>query len=170
MHPVPYEEAGYLPGHHPMPRQAALNKMRNEAMEVEHQLMYPPQQACAAPPQPMENGHHHMHMQPHLADPERESSGTMEEEPYYRNSPLSAIGEDARHLLADALNSNKEFVIRIGQELQAPPDVLTQCRRARNSSGLLFSQLNNATVHDLCNVLRKFRMEDLSDKLVRCMY
>ena len=94
----------------------------------------------------------------------------MEEEPYYRNSPLSAISEDARHLLADALNSNKEFVIRIGQELQAPPDVLTQCRRARNSSGLLFGQLNDATVHDLCDVLKRFGREDLSDKLVQCMY
>ena len=164
MHPGPYEEAGFLPGHHPMPREAALNIMHNEAREVESQ------QACAAPPQPLENGHHHMHMQPHLADPERESSGAMEEERFYRNSPLSAIGEDARHLLADTLDSNKELVIRIGQELQAPPDVLTQCRWARNSSGLLFSQLNHATVHDLCLVLKKFRMEDLSDKLVQCMY
>lgn len=168
IHPLPYEEAGFLPGHHPLPRQTALNNMHNEALEVESQLFHHPQPACAAQPQPLENGHL-MHMQPHLANPEQESSGTMEEEPVHRNFPLSAIGADARHLLADALNSNKELVIQIGQELQAPPDVLSQCRWARNSSGLLFSQLNHATVLDLCNVLRKFRMEDLSDKLAQCV-
>ena len=148
-----------------MPRQLALDNMRNEAMEVESQLMA---QAQLAAPQPIGNGYHHV--QARLEDPEQESSGALEEEPFYRNSPLSAIGQDARSLLANALNPNKDLLVQIGQELQAPPEVLSQCRRAHNSSGLLFSQLNNATVQDLCHVLKRLRMRDLSDKLVQCIH
>ena len=168
LHPGAHEEAGYLPEHFPMPREAAMNLMHNEGMEVEARLMRPPQMAAASPQ--LMNGDHHLHMPVQLQDPEQESSGALEEEPFQRNSPLSAIGQDARHLLAEALNANKDLVIQIGMELHAPPEVLTQCRRVHNSSGFLFSQLDNATVWDLHHVLQRLRMGELSDRLAQCIY
>ena len=168
LHLGAHEVAGCLPGQHPLPRETAINHMHNEAMEEEAWFMSQPQ--VAAPPQQLMNGHHHLHMPVQVQNPEEDSSGALEEEPFQRNSPLSAIGQDARSLLAEALNPNKDLVIQIGTELHAPPDVLAQCRWVRNSSGFLFNQLDNATVYDLCQVLKRLRMGELSDKLVECIH
>ena len=84
-----------------------------------------------------------------------------------RNMPLAEIGDQGRHILAAALNPDKEFVVRIGQELGAPPNILSTCRRVGNPTGLLLSNVGpQATLDNLCDVLEKNGRKDLSDQLL----
>ena len=164
VHPAGQDEAGVLPGHYPMPRDVAINDMHNEDMEVQTQLM---DQVPQPAPQFVEYEFHRQQARHMHEDPERESSGAMEDELLYRNTALSAIDSEAKSILATVLNKDKELVVHIGQELQASPEVLTQCRRVNNSSGFLFSQLNDVTVQDLCKVLEGLGMWGLSHKLLQ---
>ena len=156
------ESAGISDDDEPLPRLVALEMQHNksEAYLAEHRG-----EMAGIIDTPVDNLL--CNGQDELVEP-MESAGIYDQvTEVARNMPLAEIGDEGRHILAAALNPNKEFVVRIGRELGAPPNILSTFRRVGNPTGLLLSNVGpQATLDNLCDVLEKYGRKDLSDQLL----
>ena len=159
-----HESAGVFPRENPLSRHVAMDMVQNESTAAYKQTRDEMAMITDTPINDLKNT---IRSQEELVGP-LESPGIYDQdEDMSRNMPLKSIGMELKHVLAQELNANKEFVVAVGQELGTPQSILAVCRRTGNPTGFLIGNVQDrTTLDDLLGVLKRLGRKDISDKLL----